>query len=325
MWAPLMKYWSISSIVLTEEAEKLWLEVDIISRDKNLFYIKWNWKEILFKSTEFWWNSAIWFKISEDKELSYKILDKYNFPIAKTYYIWQYEIDNIKKLDIVFPVIIKPIEEWHGDWVMMNILNYKELKDKLKESFKTYDKMIIQKQINWEEYRLLVIKWEVIMVMNRIPAFIIWNGINTIQELIDIENKQNPLRWEWYNDPLAYIQIDDELINFISKSTLTLNYIPQKKERIQLRWNSNIWTWWTPIDVTNNMCKEIKNTAIKSIKHLWLEFAGVDIMTDDITKPLSKTWWIILEVNSTPWIWWDRELTKVNTWKVILEKLFFSY
>jgi hypothetical protein len=32
---------------------------------------------------------------------------------------------------------------------------------------------------------------------------------------------------------------------------------------------------------------------------------------------------MILEVNENPWLWWDRELTSINTGKVILEKLFF--
>ena len=45
----LMSYRSISSQVLTEEAQKLWLEVEIINRDKNLFLVKSEDKEVLFR------------------------------------------------------------------------------------------------------------------------------------------------------------------------------------------------------------------------------------------------------------------------------------
>jgi len=48
-----MTYWSISSKVLTEEAELLGLNVDIINKDKNLYYIYSSSKKILFKTTDF--------------------------------------------------------------------------------------------------------------------------------------------------------------------------------------------------------------------------------------------------------------------------------
>ena len=319
-----MTYWSISSSVLTEEAKKLWLEVEIISKEKNLFYIKWNWKEIMFKSTDFWVNSSVWLKISDDKELTYKILEKYNFPIAKTWYILPEELNNITKMDITFPVIIKPLEEWHGNWVMMDIINLTELKQKLMQSFDIYNKMIIQSQIKWEEYRVLILDWNVIIAINRANPTIVGNWINTIKDLITIENKTNILRWEWYKSPLSYIKVDNELYDYIEKQWMNVETIPKKWECLMLRWNSNVWTGWTIIDVTNKINKETKEICILAVKSLGLEFAGIDIITTDITKPLHQTWWIILEINPTPWIWWDKELTKINTWKIILEHLFFT-
>ncbi len=324
MWTPLMTYWSISSIILTQEAKKLWLEVNIVSKEKNLFYVKWNWKEILFKSTDFWWNSALWLKISDDKELTYKILEKNNLPTAKTWYILPNQINTLKELNISFPVIIKPLEEAHWNWVMMNILNFDELYKKLKLSFKDYNKMIIQKQITWKEYRVVVVKWEVVIARNRVPASIIWDWIHTIEKLINIENKENILRWKWYNNPLSYINIDDELHWYIKKSWLTINSIPKKWEDIELRWNSNIWTGGISINATDNISPDIRRICLNTAKLLQLDLAWVDIITTDITKPLSETWWIILEVNSTPWIWWDTELTGINTGKIIIEKLFFN-
>ncbi len=318
-----VNYWSITSIVLKEEAEKLWFKVEVLSIKKNLFFIKWNKKEILFKSNDFWWDSSLWAKLENDKELTYKILERNNLPVADTLYISKENINEIDNLDITFPVIIKPIEECHWNWVMMNIINIQELKIKLDKSFKKYDKMIIQRQIKWDEYRFLVVKWEVILVINRVPASVKWNWKDDIETLIEDENESNILRWEWYKSPLAYINIDKELIDYIWKKWLNISYTPKQWEKIQLRWNSNIWTWWFPIDVTSITSESIKDIACLSAKIFWLEIAGVDIITTDITKSLEETGWIILELNATPWLWGDRELTSVNTWKVILEKLFF--
>lgn len=319
----LMNYWSISSITLKEEAEALWLEVEIISKEKNTFYIRWNKKEILFKSTDFWWNSSLWTKIVNDKELSYKILEKNNLATAKTHYIKKENISEIDWIDFDFPLIIKPINESHWNWVKMNIQSKSELKKKLTKSFEKYNKMIIQKQINWDEFRILVLSGEVILWINRKNPYVVWNWVNNIQELIEIENKENKLRWEWYENPLSFIKIDEELIDYIKKQWLNLEYILEKWREIYVRWNSNIWSWWIAIDVTHKVSDDIKNICIKATKIFWLEICWVDIITSDISKPLSETGWIILELNATPWIGWHKELTSVNTGKVILEKLFF--
>ena len=311
----LMKSFSISSKYIIEEAEKLWFEIDMISEEKNLFYVKWNWKEILFKSTDFWGNSALWYKLCDDKELTYKVLDRYNLPIAKSVYLSKNDFDkftenNIKKLN--FPLIIKPIDEWHWNWVLMWISNLDELIMSLEKSFKIYSDMIIQEQANWDEVRVLVIKWKVVAAIHRVPAFVVWNWIDDISRLIDIENNTNPLRWEWYDNSLAYIKIDNELISYINKNSLDLNYVPEKWKNIQLRWNSNLWTGWIPIDVTNNISDDIKKVVIKATEVLWMEICWVDVLTSDFTKKLDETRWIILECNATPWfspIW--KEKTKM--------------
>lgn len=318
-----MNYWSISSIILTEEAEKLWLKVEVISKNKNLFYIRSNEKEILFQSTDCWLNSSLWLKMANNKEFSYNILKRNSIPIANTWYLENEQISNLNSYDFVFPVIIKPVDEDHWNWVMMNIVNIKELKEKLLLSFKTYDRMIVQKQVEWKEYRLLVLMGKVILSMNIVPASITWDWKKNIMELIKNENKNNILRWNWYTKALSYIKVDNELIDYIWKKWIDLEHIPLLWNKIFLRWTSNIWTWWTIVDVTNIISDDIKEFACESAEVLWLWIAWIDIITSDITKPLKETWWVVLEVNSVPWLWWDRELTSVNTWKVILEKIFF--
>lgn len=320
-----MQYWSISSQELSQEAKTLWLKVDVVSQNDNLFYVSSNSKKILFKSTDFWGNSALWLKICNDKWLTYKVLEHHNLPTAKSIYISKESFEknkNIEASSLLFPVIIKPLDEAHWNGVMMNILDNKELSEKLESSFELYENMIIQEQIKWDEVRVLVVKWNVILARNRIPAQVIWDGIHNIEELIEIENNTNSFRWEGYELPLANIKIDNELLSYISKQWLNLNDTPQKDSIIQLRGNSNIGTWGTMINVTDVMHPETKEICIKSAQALWLEIAWVDILAEDISKPLHTQWGIILEVNATPWLWWEKELTGVNTAREILKRVF---
>ena len=109
-----ISYWSQSSVELVDEAEKLGLEVEILDKEKNLFFIKNHSKKILFKSTDFGGNSSLAFKICNDKSLSHTILEEIGAPIAKTLDVSQERFKTLKKEDVKdfhFPLIIKPVDE----------------------------------------------------------------------------------------------------------------------------------------------------------------------------------------------------------------------
>lgn len=136
-------------------------------------------------------------KIAEDKQMTYVILERNGFPIAHSLYIHKSELDNFPKESLSgfrYPVIIKPINQAHGNGVMMNITGYEELLLKLKKSFEIYENMIVQEQIIGDEFRVLVVRGEVVVVINRIPPCIIGDGKQSIATLIEIENTTNPLR-----------------------------------------------------------------------------------------------------------------------------------
>jgi len=320
-----MTYWSISSQVLKEEAEKLGLQVEVLVPEKNLFLITWKGKEVLFKSTDFWVNSALGKKITDDKELTYKLLDRYAAPIAKTLYIHEHEFQNFdwaKLSDFHFPVIIKPIDEAHGNGVCMNIVSLSELQKKLESSFASYAKMIIQEQISGDECRVLVVLWEVIIALHRVPPFVVGDGKSTLHELIEHENTNNPLRQQNYSAPLSLIKEDSELIDYVEKQGYSMDDIILNNTRLQLRWNSNLGTGWTIMDVTHLLHEDTKKLCVSIAEKFQLWICGVDILSSDFSKPLSETGWVILEINSTPWIGWDRELTSVNTGREMLKKIF---
>ncbi len=320
-----MTYWSISSQVLKEEAEKLWLQVEVLIPEKNLFFIRSKEQEILFKSTDFGGNTSLGEKIVDDKELTYTLLQKYKIPIPKTIYIHEYEFTEFdwKKLsDFHFPVIIKPIDEAHGNGVCMNITSIPELQKKLETSFWMYPKMIIQEQVSGEECRVLVVLGDVVVAYNRIPPSIIGNGYSSIHQLIEYENKNNPLRQEDYYAPLSFIREDQELFDFVNKQWYEVNDILKEWVQLQLRWNSNMGTGGTAKDMTHILHDDIKKLCIDVAEKLHLSICWVDILTTDFTKPLEEVGGVILEVNGTPWIWWDRELTSVNSGREILKKLF---
>jgi len=291
-----------------------------------MFLIHGNGKEILFKSTDFWGNSSLGSKLTSDKELAYRLLAKHSFPVAKTLSLSDLafeQFDTSQLRDFTFPLIVKPVNEEHGNGVMMHILTMDELQEKLSTAFETYDNLLIQEEIVGDEIRFLVVKGQVLVAIHRIPATVTGDGQQSIQQLIDQENAENEHRGTGYQKPLSFIEVDDELLSYIDKQKLDLDSTPRDWQEVQLRGNSNLGTWWTIIDVTNDVSDELKEVCIKACEIFGLDICGVDVLTSDFTKSLAETDWVILELNDTPGLGGDRELTTVNTWKEMLKLLFF--
>lgn len=318
-----MTYFSITPKVITSEAKKMWFEVEILSPNKNFYVIRWNWKEVFFKSNDFWWNSSLWYKLAKDKELANILLDKKWFKVPRSIYLDKKDLENFKIQDtnLRFPLVTKPIDEWHWDWVSVNIKDEEDLKQWLNYAFSFWDRAIIQEHILWDDHRVLVIWDKVIYCIKKIPAFVVWDWKKTIKELIEIENT-NPLRGTWYEKPLSFIEIDERLVNYIKKSNLTLDSIPKKDEHIRLRWVSNIWAWWVWVNATDEMSEDLKTYCVNIAKTMWLVVAWIDLMTLDLSKSLEETGWAIIELWADPWFGWDFELTWINPWIQLLKYVF---
>lgn len=324
----LISTWGISSTIILNEAKKQNLETNILSIENNVFSITKNKIRKYFKSVDCWLNSAFWFKVVENKELTYLLAEENNIRVPNSIYINRENSEDLNNLKIKFPVVTKPIDWAHWDWVAINLKNIEELEKGLKYSFseKKVSRVIIQEQIFWEDHRIIVINWKVEAVTKRIAPFIVWNWKNTILELIKEENN-NPLRgwWEDHDAAMSKIKIDSESIDFIKEQWYSMENILENKKQIKVRRNENLSTGWLAIDVTDKIHNEIKKEAIKIAKLTWLGFCWVDFFCKDISLPLKEGKWAIIEVNATPWIrmhhfpsiWKSR-----NVAKKILEAIF---
>ncbi|MDD5769882.1 MAG: hypothetical protein PHE25_02850 [Candidatus Gracilibacteria bacterium] len=297
-----VKGWSISSELIITEAQKLGYEIEIINQNKNLFYIKKDKKKILFKNIDGGFNSLLGFKLSEDKELTYNILGLNNLPISKSIYLdinekGNFDFDN---LPLNYPLVVKPVDEGHGNGVTVNILDKETLINSINFAFSFSSKIIIQNYIVGDDHRVLVVGDKIVAVAKRVPPSIIGNGLKTIKGLIDDENK-NPLRGDKDHDkPLSTIKIDKELNEYLDLQGFSLETILEKDKEIFLRRNANLSTGGRSIDLTDVIHPNNIQICIEACKLCQLKVAGVDIITTDISKPLRETSGVIIEINSTP-------------------------
>jgi cyanophycin synthetase len=200
-----------------------------------------------------------------------------------------------------FPLVIKPVDGNHGRGITVNIQNYDDALvafRNAKESSRS-GTIIVEKYITGEDYRILVINNKLVAAAKRTPAHVIGNGVLTVQQLIDEVNK-DPRRGYGHENVLTQITVNELTKTIIKDAGYTLDSILPKGERLILKDTANLSTGGTAEDVTDILHPANIAMAERISKIIDLDICGIDVMTTDITKPLSETGGAVLEVNAGP-------------------------
>lgn len=208
--------------------------------------------------------------------------------------------DRIRK-----PVVVKPAASTcNGESVYMNISSKNQLEKVLDKLVKLkYPSVVIEEQFsNAPEYRILATREKVCGIINRVPANVIGDGKHTIKELVEIKNSDYN-RGDEYIDPkpLWKIIIDDIVLDHLEKQGLTLNTVIEKDKKVFLRANSNAGAGGDTIDYTDKVHPSVNKLALKVINSIpELPYAGIDLLSKDITKKQTKDSYVIIELNTDP-------------------------
>lgn len=200
-----------------------------------------------------------------------------------------------------FPLVIKPVDGNHGRGITVDIQNYDDALVAFRNAKESSRNgiIIVEKFITGEDYRLLVINNVLVAAAKRTPAHVIGDGKSTVQELIDEVNK-DPRRGYGHEKVLTQITTNELTINIIKDAGYTLDSVINKDEILILKDTANLSTGGTAEDVTDIVHPANVSMVERISKIIDLDICGVDIMTTDISKPLSETGGAVLEVNAGP-------------------------
>lgn len=200
---------------------------------------------------------------------------------------------------IGYPIVIKPIDGNHGRGITTNINNWDEALKAFEAAKEISRSVIVERFITGEDYRLLVIDYKLVAAAKRTPAGVTGDGKHTIQQLIDLVNK-DPRRGYGHEKVLTQITVDRITEKELQKLGYTLESVPSAGEWIQLKDTANLSTGGTATDVTDIVHPYNIFMAERIARIIGLDICGIDIMTTDIRQPLPETGGAVLEVNAGP-------------------------
>ncbi|MFZ6747564.1 cyanophycin synthetase [Undibacterium sp. Ren11W] len=243
--------------------------------------------------------SAIAESIASDKDLTKTLLQSCGVPVPEGSLVKSAEEAWEEAQDIGLPVVVKPYDGNHGRGVSLNLMTEADVVAAYHLAARKGDSesVIVERFVTGNEHRLLVVGKHVVAAAKGEALWVIGNGTSNIIELVDDQINTDPRRGTNEDSPLNAIapQHGAEHILELERQGLTAYSIPLDGQKVLIQPNGNV-----AFDVTDEVHPEVARAAALAARIVGLDIAGVDLVADDISRPLEEQRGAIIEVNASP-------------------------
>jgi cyanophycin synthetase len=243
--------------------------------------------------------SNIAVEIACDKEETKNLLEKAEIPVPKGMICYDEDDLRMSINKIGYPIVTKPVNGNHGKGATTNIVDWDDAVKGLQAAKKYSRGIIVEKFITGYDHRVLVINYKFICAAKRTPASVTGDGKSTVQQLIDEVNK-DPRRGYGHEKVLTSIKVDEFTLKILQEKNLTLDSVIPEGYELWLKPTANISTGGTATDVTDLVHPDNIFMCERIARIIGLDICGIDIMTPDLSQPISEAGGAILEVNAAP-------------------------
>jgi cyanophycin synthetase len=243
--------------------------------------------------------SAIAESIAQDKELTKMLLAAAGVPVPNGRLASSADDAWAAACEIGGRVVVKPRDGNQGKGVAVNIGTREEVSAAYAVAYEISSDVIVERYLPGHDFRLLVVGNELIAAARRAPPQVIGDGVHTILQLVEQVNR-DPLRSDGHATSLTKIRLDEIALATLAKHGYTTESVPAKGVHIVLRNNANLSTGGTATDVTDDVHPEMAARVVEAAQMVGLDICGVDVVCENVIKPLEEQGGGIVEVNAAP-------------------------
>ena len=243
--------------------------------------------------------SAIAETISSDKDLTKRLLTQCGIPVPEGQIVKTADEAWEAAQDIGLPVVVKPLDGNRGWGVSLDVNTEEAVRQAWVAAEKEGSEVLIERYVRGDEHRVLVVGDRVVAAVRGETATITGDGVSTVEQLIDSQINTDPRRGVAEGFPLDLIRLDtprgEMSLLQIQRQGLEPTSVPEKGRIVVVQRNGNLNN-----DVTDLVHPEVAAVATLAARVIGLDIAGIDIVTQDISRPLEETQGAIIEVNAGP-------------------------
>ena len=263
--------------------------------DNNLVQLGYGCKQRRIWTAETDRTSAIAETISRDKDLTKSLLKACGVPVPEGMVVATADEAWEAAQDIGLPVVVKPSDGNHGRGVFTNMLTEQEVRTAFAVADDEGSSVIVERFIPGNEHRLLVVGGKMVAAARGDFAFVRGDGQSTIEQLIESQINSSPSRGPAEENTLNFVRIDSAVQLELERQGLTATSVPEAGRDVLIQRNGNV-----SIDITDDVHPDVAETVALAARVVGLDVAGIDLVCEDITRPLAAQRGAIVEVNAGP-------------------------
>jgi len=241
--------------------------------------------------------SAIAQGIARDKDLTKRLIAGCGVPVpegravASPAEAWE------AAQDIGLPVVVKPSDGNHGRGVMLDLRTRADVEAAFAVAERHGSEVLVERYIAGDEHRLLVLGDKVVAAARGETAWVKGDGRSTVTQLVDAQINSDPRRGSSEDHPLSRLVIEEDgaILGDLTRQGLTPASVPEAGRKVLIQRNGNV-----AIDCTDQVHPEVEHVVALAARIVGLDIAGVDLVAQDISRPLHEQGGAIVEVNAGP-------------------------
>jgi cyanophycin synthetase len=240
---------------------------------------------------------AIAESIAGDKDLTKSLLGSCGVPVPEGRIVTSPADAWEAAEDIGLPVAVKPVDGNHGRGVSLDLMTQAEVEAAYHLADAEGSDVIVERFIRGNEHRLLVVGGRVVAAARGESAWVTGDGQSTVVQLIDSQLNTDPRRGTTEDYPLNHIFIDRDpaVLLELQRQRLEGSSVPAPGQRVLIQRNGNV-----AFDVTDKLHPEVAATASLAARIVGLDVAGIDLVAEDVSRPLREQGAAIVEINAGP-------------------------
>jgi cyanophycin synthetase len=238
--------------------------------------------------------AAVAESIAQDKQLTRSLLKSVGVPVPEGRVVNTADDAWEAATDLGLPVVVKPREGNYGRGVSINLSTRESVLKAFELANAERDGVLVEQCIHGLHHRVLVVGNRVVAVAKGEPDQVVGDGVHTVSELVDLANAK-PERGDPQTHQLSRLELDPIALELLAQHGYSPTSVPPASATVVLHYNGD-----PTIDVTPQLHPSTAKAAILAAQTVGLNIAGIDIVAEDIARPLEEQRGGILEVNASP-------------------------
>lgn len=238
---------------------------------------------------------AIGEAISRDKPLTKQLLATCGVPVPEGRRVRHAEEAWQVAQQLGLPVVVKPEDGNHGRGVFTNLQSEAEIRAAYAVAVDEGSGVIVERYIRGLEHRLLVVGGRCVAAARGEAEYVQGDGQQTVLQLIEHQINAAEHRGHTERHTLNLIRVDAAVRLELERQGLTPESVPQPGQQVLIQRNGNV-----SVDCTQDVHPSVAAMAELAAQVVGLDIAGIDLVAEDISRPLEAQGGAIVEVNAGP-------------------------